>query len=295
MSELTRDQAAGLRRLVGAVSTRVVAIVGAGRRAGRTATAANFASTLARSGKDLLLLDGSRATGNLAAVLGLVTPAADLDDVLARRLPLRHALVAGSEGIWLLPAARGMERLAVLDGPTRASLFRVIGRFAQPLDMVFVDASHDGPLELLDPLAHDVVVVVRAAASAMTESYALIKHMHSLSGRRDFQVLVNRVGSAAEADGVFDNLARVARRYLAVNLRSVGHVLQDDSVERSSRLRRPVVEAFPTAPAAIGFRHAAAALCNLPGEWGDPDPTAGIPPQRVGGRIPVEDGVPCIQ
>ena len=76
--------------------------------------------------------------------------------------------------------------------------------------------------------AHEIVVVVSPEPASITAAYALIKHTSGApSGKQHFHVLVNKAGTEAEAKMIFDNMADVARRYLAVSLDFQGFVPSD--------------------------------------------------------------------
>ena len=65
------DQAEGLRRLLVSNQTRVITVVAGKSGVGRTSMTINLAAALARSGKDVLVLDENHAPNNLLDRLGL--------------------------------------------------------------------------------------------------------------------------------------------------------------------------------------------------------------------------------
>lgn len=72
------------------------------------------------------------------------------------------------------------------------------------------------------------------------------------------------VASEAEARTIFRNMAHAARRYLQVSLYFLGHIARDDKLQRATRLRLPVVTAFPRTQAATDFRRLAQAIAGWP-------------------------------
>jgi flagellar biosynthesis protein FlhG len=62
-------------------------------------------------------------------------------------------------------------------------------------------------------------------------------------------VVVNMARSDAAARDLFRRLCLVCSRFLSAKLRYVGHVPRDENIHRAVMNQRPLVEAFPQAPA----------------------------------------------
>jgi flagellar biosynthesis protein FlhG len=166
---------------------------------------------------------------------------------------LRHAL-----GFSVLAASR-----AHREGYSAAQFGVVLHGSA---DIVLIDAQLDqqGHLSALAMQAHDVMIVTRMAAQAITDAYACMKRLHYAHAIAQFRVLVNHVQSVEDARTAFANLAGVAGRYLAVALEDAGCIAADPRMARAEELSRCVVDAFPSTPAARDFRHLAAELQYWP-------------------------------
>ncbi|PZR44136.1 MAG: hypothetical protein DI537_61610 [Stutzerimonas stutzeri] len=112
--------------------------------------------------------------------------------------------------------------------------------------------------------AQDVMLVLSRTSSSITDNYALIKTMSSQYAKRHFRILVNKVRSEREARTIFQNMEQAAKRYLSVSLDYIGCIPPDDKLERATALCAPVVEAFPAAPSATGFRRVAGEMMGWP-------------------------------
>src|SRR5690606_5176008 len=66
--------------------------------------------------------------------------------------------------------------------------------------------------------------------------------------------LPNQTHGEKEANEVFENLRRVAERFLDVTLSALGAVPHDEWLRRAVRRQRAVVDAYPSSPSALRYR-----------------------------------------
>lgn len=259
-AEYAIDQAAGLRRLLASAGTRMAAVVGAQANLGSTSVVINLAATLGLSGKDVLVLDENLAHNNVANTLTL-KPRYDLLNVINGQCELRDALLDVASGVRVLPVARALQALDKLDEEAQQRFLQLLSLAAKNMDMVLLDAAKEGR-SICSSLSSDepLLLVLNANASAITASYTLLKQLALDNGRRNFDILVNKATSEAEAYAIFDNMAQVARRHLQVKLEYLGHIPVDEKLKRATQLGRPVVELFPAAVASCAMREVAQGL-----------------------------------
>ncbi len=258
------DQAEGLRRLLAKDALRIITIASATAGVGKTSAAINLAVALARAGREVLVLDGSPQRGNVSDALGM-NARFDLLDVINRKKTLEQVLMTGPEGISVLPAAHGIGHLAGLNRDEQDRLIGCFSKLPNPADVVLVDtATGSGKALPVNLAAQDVILVLSKTSSSITGNYALIKTMSLQYAKRHFRILVNKARSEREARTLFLNMAQAARRYLSVSLDYIGFISPDDKLERATALCTPVVEAFPAAPSATGFRRMAGEMMGWP-------------------------------
>ena len=258
LAKQVTDQAEGLRRLLSKSGSRVVAVTGGPAGVGCTSTVVNLAAALAALGKDVLVIDERLGTNSVSAMLGGLHGAGSLRALMNGEIALEQACARHDLGFSVLAASR--ENCAGFSAAQLSLLLR------GPADVVLVDARLDrqGALSPLAAQAHDVLIVTRVAASAITEAYACMKRLHFEHAIAQFRVLVNHVSSLSDAQTTFENLAEVAARYLTVSIEDAGCVAADPLMERSLELGRCVVDAFPSAQSARDFRHVAAEMLYWP-------------------------------
>ena len=258
------DQAEGLRRLLAQDIVRIVTIASGRNGVGKTGVVLNLAVSLARRGRNVLVLDENSGKTNLSRLLGL-EPQFDLLHVLRREKTMEQIILRGPEGIGIVPAAQGVKALADLDAGSGERLVESLRQLPQPVDVVLMDAvaGIERNVLSLSLAAQEVVVVVSNQPASITDAYALIKVLSQNYAKQKFRILIN-TASAEAAQAIFDNMAKAAGRFLDVSLDFMGHVPPDDKLKQSSRMHRPVVDAFPLAPSAAAFRQLAETLEQWP-------------------------------
>lgn len=249
MDKFVTDQAEGLRRLLAREGPRVIAVTGGAGSPGRTTTVVNLAAALAEIGRRVLVIDECAGEHAVAALVG----GARFDAALREELPLAEPIErhAGGFDVLTAPHGRGVQPGDLHNG--RA-------------DVVLIDAQLDaaGALSPLALNAHDVLLVTRTDAHAITATYACIKRLHFAHAIAQFRVLANHVQHVPDAQVVLDNLVGVASQYLAVALERAGCVAADPHMPRAVELARPIVDAFASTAAARDYRRLAAELPHWP-------------------------------
>ena len=265
MAEYHADQASGLRRLFGQEHLRIITLAAGCSGVGRSVAVANLAAAFARQGKEVMVLDENNGPNNIAGLFG-VPARYDLFHLFNRERHLSDVLVSAFPGVHVLPAARAVKKLGKLTVQQQEALLDGLGEMERAADVILVDAAIDHPLGFspLGLASHETVVVVSPGVSAITEAYALIKKMSLGYARRHFRILVSKVRTPAEAEIIFNNIARVSGQRLRVTLEYAGCVPADDLLKQAARLCQPVVTAFPDAQSARAIRSLASDMLAWP-------------------------------
>ncbi|NKF21706.1 MinD/ParA family protein [Solimonas sp. C16B3] len=260
-------QAAGLRRLRAPKPVQVVAVTSGKGGVGKTSVSVNLAVSMALDGKRVMLLDGDLGLANVDVMLGL-QPAYNLSHVIAGECTLDDTIIDGPAGIMVVPASSGKRNMAELSSAEHVGLVRAFSELQRPLDTLIVDTAA-GIADSVITFSHasqQVIVVVTSDPQSLTDAYALIKVLSRERGIHRVHVLANQVHTPREAREIFENLRRVAERFLDVTLNNLGFIPHDDWLKRSVRRQRAVVDAYPAAASAQAFR----ALAKTAASWGLP-------------------------
>jgi flagellar biosynthesis protein FlhG len=251
------DQAEGLRRMLAGPRPRIVTFLSVLRDAEKNAMLANLGASLVQAGSDVLLVDARSVSSGVASRFG-VTRRATLLDVARQERALDEVIQPVSQGFGLVTLARGQQHAISQNVAEAQCLGNAFDVLARQTGVVLVD----GELDANDafPLAAmadgEIVIQVSSGAASMKSAYCLIKRLNACLGRRSFGVLVTGA-SEQEAYLVYENIARTASRYLAIQLNSMGSVPADEHLNRAARLGRSVIDAYPLAGASVAFRRLA--------------------------------------
>ena len=252
------DQAATLRDMASgagdASSTpvKVIAITSGKGGVGKTSVSCNLGYAWSQQGRRVLIVDGDLGLANIEILLG-IRPRRHLGHVLTGEAHISDVLVEGPGGMWILPASSGVKSLTSLSEDERLRLVLALEDIEDQFDVLILDtaAGIGENVMFFTSAAQDVVVVVTPEPTAITDAYATIKVMSRSHGIKRVRLLVNQVRSSAEARHVYDQLVSVADTFLPdVMLTYQGYVFRDPNVSRAVVAQVPLLERYPTSPAA---------------------------------------------
>jgi flagellar biosynthesis protein FlhG len=234
---------------------QVIAVTGGKGGTGKTSVAVNLATALAQLGRRTMLLDGDLGLANVDVLLGL-TPHYTLEHVLSGERALEEVILHTSSGVRVVPASSGVARMAGLSLSEQHGIVQAFSTLPGPLHVLIIDtaAGIAEPVLQFCQAAQQVLVVLRDEPTSLTDTYALIKVLSRDRGVRQFRVLTNLTRQPEQGQMAFRRLQRVTDRYLQVVLDHVGDIPEDLSLQKSVQAQRPVLEAYPSSPAAKAFR-----------------------------------------
>lgn len=218
------DQADGLRRLFGCHEPQVVAFASGREACGRTTLVTQTAVALAAAGQAVVIVDENPAPDNVLTAFGL-SARSDFFQVIRGDRNLGQVALTAAPLVRVIPSARAAREL---DHMSQASTQRLVSAFRamqEGASFVLIDCAanrRSGHLSPVAAMARHFVVVVTPQATAITHAYALIKRVFQDFSRDRFQIAVTRARSPEEARAVYDNMRRVAREHLGVQLDYLG-------------------------------------------------------------------------
>lgn len=279
------DQAHKLRELalidrrnkLGSSSRRArrIAVTSGKGGVGKSNFALNIAILCAALKKNTLLIDADTNLANIDILLG-ISPKFNLSHVLAGQKECREIIVQGPGGISILPASSGSIEQALDDGIASDSIIYDLNSLENDYDLVIFDTGAGVSKAVLDfiLIADTMVLVTTPEPTAVTDAYAMVKLITVDRPEIDIQIMVNMASDKQEAVEVFDKLSSVIMHFLNTEVRFLGYLPKDSSVERAVHLQSPLVNSFPKSPSATQLKFIARKLIQ-PG-FEPPDKPAGF-------------------
>lgn len=265
MSDITTDQASGLRQMVKPRPIRVIAVTGGKGGVGKTNVSINLAVALADMGKRVMILDADLGLANIDIALGL-HPEYDLSHVLRGERNLSEVVLEGPAGVRVVPASSGIQKMAELSTAEHAGLINAFSEISNDIDVLVVDtaAGISDTVVSFSRASQELIVVVCDEPASITDAYALIKLLNREYGVNRFRILSNMVRSTQEGRDLYNKLYRVTERYLDVMLNYMGCIPYDESLRKAVKGQKAVVQAFPRSPASQAFKNLAKKADNWP-------------------------------
>ncbi|HRY14329.1 MAG: MinD/ParA family protein [Candidatus Competibacteraceae bacterium] len=237
---------------------RVICVTSGKGGVGKTNITVNLALALSLQNQSVMLLDADLGLANVDVILGL-HPLYNLSHVISQERTLEEIIIAGPNGVRIIPASSGIKHMAELGPEENAGLVNAFSELNDSLDIMLIDsaAGISDSVVTFCRAAHEVVVVVCDEPASITDAYALIKLLSQDYDVDRFHILANRVVTAQEGRELFTKLVKVSDRFLDVTLNFFGSIPEDPQLRKAVQAQRAVVEAFPGSRSAEAFHRLA--------------------------------------
>lgn len=246
------DQAERLRTLIDGrgKGARVIAVASGKGGVGKTNLCLNLAIVLRQLGRRATVVDVDIGLANADVLLG-VHSKHNLGHVLAGEISVREALTEAPGGIFLLAGSTGMPVVSDLGEEERTFLVQSFRELEEQTDVLIIDTGAGITRNVVHfaAAADEVIVVTTPEPTAITDGYALIKTVSREKGFGRIRLVINQAVNHLEAGRVSERIRMVSRRFLNLEVDSLGYVLADPRVGLSVRRKRPFVLMSPRCPA----------------------------------------------
>lgn len=260
------DQARRLRELVRRRSPRMksLSILSGKGGVGKTSIAVNLSIMLASKGMRVVLIDADMGLANADLLMNL-KPRYTLAHVLSGTRTLSEVCIKGPGGVFLIPGASGLSRLADITDSERQRLIVELRKLDASTDMTIVDCGAGISSNVLNfALATDrIMVVTTPEPTAITDAYATIKALQAAGCRKGLGLFVNRASGRSQAQATHQRLVGVAKRFLNFSVAEFGYMLQDSAVEQAVRAQYPFVLRSPGSNASACLAVTASGFARL--------------------------------
>ncbi len=233
---------------------KVIAVTSGKGGVGKTNISANLSLCLAAAQKEVLLVDADFSLGNLDVLLNIQSKY-NISHLIKADKTIDEVLYASPYDIDILCGGSGIENIAELNEFQRQRLIKELQKLQADNDFIIIDTAAGISKSVLGfCLSSDTVLVVTTPeATAMTDAYAMIKVLSGNGYQGKISLLVNMADNKNEGKKVYQQISRVAERFLGVKIFEAGILLRDQKMLSSIKQRKPVVLAYPKANITSNF------------------------------------------
>jgi len=247
-----RDQAENLRLKLlshGASShAKAVAIVSGKGGVGKSNFSLNFAISLAKSGKRVLLFDMDIGMGNIDILMGRHSELTIID-FFERGIPLSEIITTGPENISVLAGGSGLSSLFSLDEASferfHSELTLLLGHYDYILFDMGAGINQDSSKFLL--CVDELIVITTPEPTAIMDAYSMMKYLNSVNNLLPFYLVCNRVEGTKEGKETIMRLQNALGKFLLKEISPLGLLPDDKAVSRAVTKQIPFILFDPNA------------------------------------------------
>lgn len=243
---------------------RIITVTSGKGGAGKSTLVINLALALSKQGLRVCMVDCDFGTSNIDVLLNLCARYT-IQDVIEGKKNIFEVLMEGPCRTAVVPGSSGF---APLTGITQAQAQKIInslGRLEPYMDIFLIDTGPgiSNNVMYLNRLADEIINVTTPEPHAITDTYAALKVMANWETRPALGLAVNRTENQEEGDSVAKRIISAAKRFLSVDLKYLGHIVEDNHVARSIKRLTPCLIKFPDSGASRCYREIAANINSL--------------------------------
>jgi len=246
------DQAQSLRNLVqiqmdpSPRTTKVITVTSGKGGVGKSNFTLNFALTLQAKGYKVLVFDADIGLANIDVLMG-ISSKYNLYHLLKREKTIWEIIQKGYNDIEFIAGGSGFNDLLRLTDTELDYFAEQVGQLNGHVDFIFFDTGAGLSKETLKFIlaAQETIVVTTPEPTSITDAYAIIKMVRNMDYDVAFRLVINRVTNADEGKYTADKISLVAKRFLQIDIPTLGFVPDDTIVSKSVKRQVPFTIAFP--------------------------------------------------
>ena len=244
---------------------KIIGIASGKGGVGKTTISTNLAVALAEAGHQVMLFDGDLGLANAQLALGIQAEY-NFSHVISGEKSLKEIVVRGPSGIYVVPGASGMGKMADLGQAELRGVVQSFSEFDEPLDYLIVDAAAGIAPSVTTFLkaCHETLVVVRDEPSSIADAYGIIKVLATEHDYTNIGLIPNGVPDQRAGQLLYQRLNAVSVKFLNLDLEYTYSIESDETVLEAARKYTPVITHSPGSMAARDFRKLAKEVQMLP-------------------------------
>ena len=244
---------------------KIIGIASGKGGVGKTTVSSNLAIALAKAGHRVMLFDGDLGLANVQLALG-IRPDYNFGHVISGEKSFNEIIVRGPEGIFVVPGASGLGKMADLSEAELRGIIQLFSEFKEPLDYLIVDVAAGISASVLSFLkaCHQTLIVVRDEPSSIADAYGIIKVLVNEQKYTNIGLIPNGVPDQRSGQLLHHRLNAVCVKFLNLNTEYLYSIQSDDLILEASKKYLPVLMHAPGSAASQNFMKLAKEISALP-------------------------------
>jgi len=239
----------------------IIAVTSGKGGVGKTHISANLGVLFAKTGRRVCVIDADHGLANINLILGL--PAVNQPrDLFEPNFDPTSCMIQSEHGIDVLPSASGISQSEVALPPSRIQISLLLKKLKPHYDVILIDtaAGIDEGVKNYLSLSDHALLIINSEPTSLTDAFGLVRRMKSV--QPFYNVLINRVGNAATATGIYKRFAGAVRKYIGAQVGAIGYISEDSFMSAAVLSQTPVVSYSPSCLASQCLRRIVRTLCR---------------------------------
>jgi flagellar biosynthesis protein FlhG len=254
-----KDQAEQLRVRIQQLSHnrngKTIAVISGKGGVGKSNFSLNFALSLSRLGKKILLFDMDIGMGNIDILLGTSSPYTFVD-MFDRGMMIHDVINKGPENLTYIAGGSGLSKLFSLDQDKLNEFLHQLQNVIDQYDFVLFDMGAGMSRENVNLLKsmNEIIVITTPEPTAITDAYAAMKLLTIEKSDLPFSIVINRASNEKEGRFIFKRVHSALSQFLQKESTLLGVIPEDQTVVKAVNRQTPIVLFDPKSKAALAIK-----------------------------------------
>ena len=252
------DQAASLRKLVdddekksssNPRKSKIITVTSGKGGVGKSNFVVNLGVFLQSKGKKVLIFDADLGMGNDDVLMGLY-PKNNIFDIIFTDLTLKDIIIEGSNGVSLIPAGTGLNKIEELTDEQRSTFLDKLEHLNE-FDYILMDTGAGVNKDILAFISasEELIIITTPEPTSLTDAYSLIKATDYFKLKSKAKVIVNKAFTTEEGIETYNKFNRAVSKFLQIKVEYLGCIIDDKKLVQSVRQQKPFILLYPNCQA----------------------------------------------